>query len=467
MPIAISRRGLLSSGAATVSLLAFGSTPLLAQSGQGDAEVAQGIREVAEPLPAVTDPEFARLIDRYAGAKVVLLGEASHGTDEFYRARTAITERLVREHGFTVVALEADWPDAARMDAYVRGREPLPAPDTPFPRFPVWMWRNQAVEDLMARLRAFNEETAEPERQVGIYGLDLYSLPSSMDAVMEYARRHDPEALAEIQTRYGCLAPYVDDPASYGAMARGPAADTCAQDVASVAEEVLTRRLGEVEGSEPAVFDAFMNARVVAASEAYYRAMYEGSVASWNLRDTHMFETLQRVLEARGPEAKAVIWAHNSHIGDARATGMGAMGEHNLGQLSRQEWGEDAVLIGFGTDHGTVTAATAWDSAPETMEVNPSLPGSWGALMNEVGLESFFLDLQALPAPLQEALTNERIERFIGVLYLRETELPSHYISSALVREYDGYIWIGETAAVEPLTQADFENLPEGHPFAL
>ena len=269
MPIALSRRGLLSSGAATVSLLAFGSGPLLAQSEGGNTEVAQAIGEVAEPLPAVTDPEFARFVDRYADAKVVLLGEASHGTSEFYRARTAITERLVREHGFTVVGLEADWPDAARMDAYVRAREPLPTPDTPFPRFPVWMWRNQAVEDLMARLRAFNEETAEPERQVGIYGLDLYSLPSSMDAVMDYARRHDPEALAEIQARYGCLAPYVEDPASYGAMARGPAADTCAQDVASVAEEVLTRRLGEVEGSDPAVFDAFMNARVVAASEAY------------------------------------------------------------------------------------------------------------------------------------------------------------------------------------------------------
>ena len=460
-------RVLFRSGAAMLSVLALGGTPLLAQTEPGDAEIAQQIRAAVEPLPAVTDPDFARFVDRYADAKVVLMGEASHGTDEFYRARSAMTERLVREHGFTVVAVESDWPDAARIDAHIRGHEALPSSETPFPRFPVWMWRNRAVEDLVGRLRAFNEGTTEPDRQVGFYGLDLYSLPSSMDAVVEYARRHDPEVLEEIRTRYGCLAPYAEDPASYGAMVRGPVADSCARDVSSVAEDVLTRRLGEIEASDRALFDAFMNARVVAASEAYYRAMYEGSVASWNLRDTHMFETLQRVLEAHGPDAKAVVWAHNSHIGDARATGMGAMGEHNLGQLSRQEWGEAAVSIGFGTDRGTVTAATEWGGASETMTVIPSLPGSWGALMNEVGVENFFLDLRTLPAALEEALTDERIERFIGVLYMRETELPSHYIPSSLVREYDGYVWLGETTAVEPLSQADLESLPEGHPLGL
>jgi erythromycin esterase-like protein len=195
--------------------------------------------------------------------------------------------------------------------------------------------------------------------------------------------------------------------------------------------------------------------------------MYEGSVASWNLRDTHMFETLKRVLGTRGDGAKAVIWAHNSHIGDARTTGMGAMGEVNLGQLAREEWGEGAVLIGFGTDRGAVTAATAWNSAPETLEVNTSLPGSWGALMREAGPDRFLLDLRQIEGLLAEALAAERIERYIGVLYMRQTELPSHYVASAIGQEYDAYIWFEETRAVEPVPLEEIEVLPEEHPFAL
>ncbi len=372
----------------------------------------------------------------------------------------------MREHGFTVVAVEADWPDAARIDAYIRSLEALPSPDTPFPRFPAWMWRNRAVEDLMARLKAFNEEVQDPARQAGFYGLDLYSLPSSMDAVEEFARRHDPAALAEIRDRYGCLVPWADDPQRYGAAARAPA-DSCAADVASVVEEVLGARLGEVELSNRALFDAVMNARVVAASEAYHRAMYEGSVASWNLRDTHMFETLQRVLAAHGEGAKAVVWAHNSHIGDARATGLGAMGELNLGQLAREAWGEEAVLIGFGTDRGTVTAATAWDGPPQTLDVIPSLPGSWGAVLREVGPERFLLDLRGTEPALRDALSEARLERFIGVVYLRETELASHYIPSAIGREYDALIWLEDTRAVEPLPVDALRALPDGHPFAV
>lgn len=462
----LSRRSLLHGCAAALLSVLSGAAALAQDPGQTPvAELAEIIAAAAEPLPPIADPDFAAFIDRFAGAKVILLGEASHGTDEFYRARTAITERLVREHGFTIVAVEADWPDAARIDAHIRGLAALPAPDTPFPRFPIWMWRNRAVEDLMARLRAFNEEVEDPAREVGFYGLDLYSLPSSMDAVEEFAQRHDPAVLEEVRARYGCLAPWVEEPESYGALVRGPAADTCAADVTSVIDEVLGARLGEVEASDRALFDAVMNARVVAASEAYYRAMYEGSVASWNLRDTHMFETLQRVLEAHGEGAKAVVWAHNSHIGDARATGMGAMGEINLGQLAREEWGEEAVLIGFGTDRGTVTAATAWEGAPESMDVIPSLAESWGAAMRDAGPDHFLLNLRAADEALAEALSEERIERFIGVLYLRESELMSHYIPSAIGQEYDAYIWLDETQAVEPLPLEELEALPEGHPF--
>jgi erythromycin esterase-like protein len=440
---------------------------MMARAQDEDPALARLLSTAAEPLPALDDPGFGAFIDRYAQARVVLLGEASHGTDEFYRARTAITERLVREHGFTVVAVEADWPDSARIDAHIRAREALPSPDAPFPRFPTWMWRNRAVENLIDRLRVINREITDPTRQVSFHGLDLYSLPSSMDAVEEFARRHDPEALEEIRARYGCLAPWAESPESYGAVVRGPAADTCAADVTSVVEEVLGARLGDLEGADPALFDAVMNARVVAASEAYYRAMYEGSVASWNLRDTHMFETLRLAMEARGESAKAIVWAHNSHIGDARATGMGAMGEINLGQLAREEWGEGAVLVGFGTDRGTVTAATEWDAPPQTLEVVPSLPDSWGALMREVGPDRFVLDLRATEGPLREALSEPRIERFIGVLYLRQTERPSHYIETRLADEYDAFVWIEETRAVEPLTLEALRGLPEDHPLGV
>ena len=463
------RRSLLQGGtAAFLTSQLCGRSALAQNAGQEpDTALADLIEAAAEPLPDISDPEFARFIDRFADAKVVLLGEASHGTDEFYRARTAITERLIREHGFTVVAVEADWPDAARIDAYIRGLEALPSTDTPFPRFPSWMWRNRAVEDLIGRMRDFNEQTQDSAREVGFYGLDLYSLPSSMDAVEEFAKRHDPAALEEVRARYGCLAPWADDPEGYGAVLRGPAADTCAADVTSVIDEVLGARLGEVEISNRAFFDAVMNARVVAASAAYYRAMYEGSVASWNLRDTHMFDTLKRVLEAHGQGAKAVIWAHNSHIGDARATGMGAMGEINLGQLAREEWGDAAVLIGFGTDRGTVTAARAWNGSPVTMEVIPSVPGSWGAVMREVGPDRFLLDLRGVGGSLAQALGEQRVERFIGVLYLRETERVSHYISSSISKEYDAFIWLEETRAVEPLLPEELEALPTMHPFAL
>lgn len=467
----LARRSLLKGGAASLAALAAGrhATPALAQSElpQADQRIASLLQATAEPLLPLDEEGFAGFIDRYADARVILLGESTHGTDEFYRARAAITERLAREHGFNVVAVEADWPDAARIDAYVRGNTDLPSATTPFQRFPVWMWRNRAVRDFVDRLHDLNQGIAEPEHRVGFYGLDLYSLPSSMDAVIEFVRRHEPAALDEVRARYGCLAPWVDDPAAYGAMARAPGVDSCAEDVVSMIDEVLRDRLRFIEASDAALFDALRNARVVAASEAYYRAMYEGSVASWNLRDTHMFETLQAVMAARGPEAKAVVWAHNSHIGNAAATGMGLRGEINIGQLCREAYGEEAVLIGFGTDRGTVTAASDWGGPTETMEVRPSLPDSWGALMREAGAERFFLDLRGAPDPLDEALTLPRPERFIGVIYRPGTERVSHYVEAALSRQFDGYVWFEETRAVEPLPAVELEAMPQTYPFAL
>ncbi|HEV2121990.1 MAG TPA: erythromycin esterase family protein, partial [Chloroflexota bacterium] len=310
---AMGRRTLLKGGAASIVSLAVAqaTVPALAQPSETqimeaiERQMIALIERVAEPLPDIADAGFARFIDRFADSKVILLGESTHGTDEFYRARAAITERLVREHGFNIVALEADWPDAARIDAYVRGHSEVPSPITPFQRFPTWMWRNRAVRAFVDRLHDINRDIEKRERKAGVYGLDLYSLPSSMDAVVDFFQRHDPEALEGVRKRYGCLAPWVDDLATYGALARTPRLDSCAKDVVSVIKDVLNERLAHIHASDVALFDALQNARVVAASEAYYRAMYESSVASWNLRDMHMFETLEAVLEARGPEAKA------------------------------------------------------------------------------------------------------------------------------------------------------------------
>lgn len=427
-------------------------------------DLTAAIAAAALPLPPIADAAFAEFIDDHAHARVILLGESTHGTDEFYRARAAITERLVERHGFTVVAAEADWPDAGRIDAYIRGRTDLPAALTPFQRFPAWMWRNRAVRDLVDRLHRINEGRGDAARKVGFYGLDLYSLPSSMDAVIGFVERYRPEALTEVRGRYGCLAPWLEEPGVYGALALSQRIDTCADAVLSVIDDMLARRMEFIGASDRAFFDALRNARVVAASEAYYRAMHEGSVQSWNLRDRHMFDTLQAVLTARGPQAKAVVWAHNSHIGNAAATGMGRMGEINIGQLAKEAYGEAAVTIGFGTDRGTVTAASDWGGPAETKRVRPSLAGSWGAALRGAG-PRFFLrtaGVDALRGPDAWLL-----ERYIGVIYRPESERYSHYIEAEMGGQFDGYVWLDETTAVEPIPGPELQGMPETYPFAL
>ena len=467
MPLtSIRRRQLLAVGAAALAAVPFGR--LLAQEqGPADEDAAlAAVRSQAEELPPIEDEQFAAFIDRFADARVVLLGEESHGTDEFYRARAAITKRLVQQHGFNIVALEADWPDAARMDAYVRQHVLMPSLASPFVRFPAWMWRNHAVAEFLEDLRAINSEKADPAEQAGIYGLDLYSLPSSMDAVVGFLDRSNPEAAAEARERYGCLAPWVETPETYGAMAWSGEADSCSEDVASVIGEVLGRRLDFIGSSDQALFDAVQNARVVASAEAYYRSMYEGSVASWNLRDTHMFETLEAVLAARGPDAKAVVWAHNSHVGIASATQMGEQGEINIGQLVRERYGSAAVSIGFGTNTGQVTAADAWNAPGETKDVRPALPQSVGELMREAGPDRFVIDLREHAGQAGSPLREPRLERFIGVIYLPETERQSHYAQARLAEQFDAYLWLERTGAVEPLTVEQMQALPATHPFS-
>jgi len=434
--------------------------------------VPEMIAEAAEPLPAFGDPGFGRLFDRFADRRVVLLGEASHGTAEFYRARAAITRHLVEHHGFAIVAVEADWPDAAAVDRHVRqdGARRAAGADAepPFQRFPTWMWRNTEVAAFIGWLGRHNAGVAQPERRAGFHGLDIYNMSGSIAAVLAYLDGVDPEAARIARERYGCLTPWQNEPATYGRAVLSGAHRKCEEAVVAQLRELLQRRLDYEAGDGEGFLDAAQNARLVASAERYYRVMYYGGAASWNLRDSHMFETLGHLLEARGPQAKAVVWAHNSHIGDARFTDMGqTRDELNIGQLSREAWGEKVALIGFGTHTGTVAAATDWDGEMEVKRVRPSHRDSYERLCHDAGVPRFLLDLHGDPA-LRARLLEQRLERFIGVIYRPETELGSHYAAASLPQQFDAWVWFDETGAVVPLGPEHARpGTPETWPFGL
>lgn len=435
-----------------------------------DAARAQTVAEACELLPDIDDPAFAEAFDRFADARIVLLGEASHGTSEYYRARAAITRRLIEQHGFTIVAVEADWPDGAAIDRYVRHRPAISAPDEPpFRRFPTWMWRNHEVAAFADWLRTHNEER-EPAARAGFFGLDLYSLHSSIRAVLAYLDRVDPRAAAIARERYGCLGPFGSDPASYGRMAVSEGYRQCEQAVIEQLRHLLEKARDYAAEDGEDFLDATQNARLVANAEAYYRAIYYGAAESWNLRDRHMFDTLDLLLQSRGAASKAVVWAHNSHIGDARATEMGqSRGELNIGQLCREEYGSEACSIGFGTHGGTVMAATNWGGEMEVKRVNPSRPGSYEALFHETGHARALLDLREGERPDARArLMEPRLERFIGVIYRPDTERWSHYTSASLPEQFDAWVWFDETTALSPIGEGHVaEDMPETWPFGL
>jgi len=415
--------------------------------------IAHLIREACQPITGIDDLELGPLLDQIGDARVVLLGEATHGTSEFYRMRTRITAELVMRRGFNVVAIEGDWPDAARVDHHVRGLK-FPLRDAlPFTRFPAWMWRNREVVELITWLKSHNEVTKDPRRRVGFHGLDLYSLYKSLDAVLHYLDDVDPKAAKIARERYACLSPWERDPALYGRAAITEGYARCERPVVEVLRDLLEHRLDYAKADGDRFFDAASNAHLVAAAEEYYRVMYYGGPASWNLRDQHMFDTLERLLSFRGPDAKAVVWAHNSHVGDARATEMGAArGEHNIGQLCRQAFGDEVFSIGFGTHTGTVAAATDWDGPMQIKRVRPSHPASYERLCHDAGVPAFLLALRH-PArdSVREELGSPRLERAIGVIYRPETELQSHYFQAALPWQFDAYVWFNETRAVAAL----------------
>jgi erythromycin esterase-like protein len=439
-----------------------------------DAALARAVRQAVRPLSGALD-DYDPLIERIGNCRLVLIGEASHGTHEFYRERAVITKRLIAEKGFSAVAVEADWPDAYRVNRYVRGDSQDPdSVDalSGFQRFPAWMWRNADVLDFVGWLRAHNDRLPAGDRNVGFYGLDLYSLHASMEAVLSFLDKVDPEGARQARRRYACFDHFGGDAQAYGHAAELGLTRSCEDEAVGQLLELrraaaeYARRDGRLAPDD--FFYAEQNARLVANAEEYYRSMFRGRVLSWNLRDRHMAETLEALmayLSASGSPAKIVVWEHNSHLGDAGATEMGASGEWNVGQLVRERYGTEAVLVGFTTNEGTVTAASNWHGVAERKRVRPALPGSYEALFHEAGFARFYLPLgKENPVP---GLREPRLERAIGVIYLPETERASHYFYASLPDQFDALLHIDRTRAVEPLERsAEWERgeVPETFP---
>lgn len=431
--------------------------------------LAREIRARAQPFRSIDLADFEPLLGRIGDARLVLIGEATHGTSEFYRMRERLTRALISKKDFAFVAIEGDWPDAARIDHYVRHFEYRASEWTAFARFPTWMWRNEEVRSFVDWLRQHNAGL-EPRRRTAFHGLDLYSMHNSIRSVLDYLDDVDPHAAQIARERYGCLTPWQSDPATYGRAALTGRYRSCEKEVASMLAGILARRQEYALRDGERYLDAVQNARLVTNAERYYRTMYYGSRASWNLRDSHMFETLNALLNFYGQDSKAVIWAHNSHVGDASATEMGVRGEHNIGQLCREQFEDRAYLIGFGTDRGSVAAASDWDGPMQIKSVRPSLKGSYEHRFHqtseELGEANYFLPMRAYPS-MQDALRKPRLQRAIGVIYRPETELASHYFQTVLPRQFDEYIWLDETRAVTPLATADVAGMPETYPFGL
>jgi erythromycin esterase-like protein len=431
------------------------------------------LRDQAWPLD---EAGVELLLDHVGDARIVLIGEASHGTHEFYEQRARITKELIGKRGFVAVAAEADWPDAWRLNRYVRSEGSDPDAERglgDFVRFPSWMWRNRVVLAFAEWLRERNTGLP-PRARAGFFGLDVYSLRSSVEAVLGYLKDADPAAYERARDRYSCLDHTADDGQRYGYRTKLGLDPSCEDDVVAQLLDLRSRSSEylSLDGrrAEDAYFYAEQNARVVANAEAYYRAMFGPSAESWNLRDTHMADTLDALvayLGSRTAEPKVVVWAHNSHVGDARATALGAAGELNIGQLARQRHPGDTYIIGFTTYTGTVTASSDWGGIAERKHVRPALAKSYEDVLHRAGLDAHVLTMDGAAS---DELHDVRLERAIGVIYRPETERASHYFGARLAEQFDAVIHIDETHAVEPLERTstwEEGELPETYPWAV
>jgi erythromycin esterase-like protein/predicted phosphoribosyltransferase len=461
-------------------LLRAGSTTRRAAPAMRGPAEAAAIRSDATPTDDGV-PAGDALLNLIGDAHVVLIGEASHGSHEFYAARARMTERLIQEKGFCAVAAEADWPDSYRVNRYVRGHgDDATAEESlrGFERFPTWMWRNTVVVDFVGWLREHNGQVSNQRRKAGFYGLDIYSLYRSIHEVISYLDRVDPAAAARARARYACFDHFAgDEGQTYGFAAAFGAGASCEQEVVDQLVD-LRHHAGEYarqDGllAEDEVFYAEQNARTVQGAEAYYRSMFGGRVPSWNLRDRHMLNTLEALQEhlgrQRGEPAKIVVWAHNSHVGDARATETAARGELNIGLLMRARHAEDCRILGFTTYTGTVTAADDWGGPAQRKWVRPALKGSVEELFHEAGQPEFLISFDSA-SHAAEALRPARLQRAIGVIYRPETERQSHYFRARVADQFDAVVHIDDTRAVEPLERtARWEEgeVPETYPFAV
>lgn len=428
------------------------------------------IADACEPFEDLEAADLQALLGRIGDARVVLIGEATHGTSEFYRMRARITRELIRQRGFNIVAIEGDWPDTSRIDQFVRDWKGEELRTPRFSRFPTWRWRNREMRDFVDWLAAHNRQQVDERAQVSVHGLDLYSLYNSIGVVLDYLDRVDPEAARAARVRYGCFSPWEMDPATYGRAAVSGRTPDCERQVVATLQRLLEKQTPYRAMDGEAFFDAERNATVVRDAERYYRAMYRGSRESWNLRDQHMFDTLLAVLDHRGSASKAVVWAHNSHVGNAAATEMGVRGELNIGELARKKLGRAAYAIGFGTHTGTVAAASNWEEPVEFMGVRPSHEDSYERLCHDTEIPSFLLPLREGsqgPGATREALLAPHLERAIGVIYRPDSELVSHYFQAALPAQFDEYIWFDESWALHPLEVEEMKGLPETYPFGL
>ena len=419
-----------------------------------------GLRQHLHALPSAA-AEDPLLVEQLSRARLALLGEASHGTHEFYDFRAALSRRLIQHYGFKAVAIEGDWPDALRADRFVRDN-PSDDDEDPdaalgsFERFPRWLWRNSDVTAFIAWLRIHNLQREE-RMHCGFYGLDLYSMHASMRAVIEYLDDNDPDAAARARDRYACFDHVQADPQQYGLQAHLGVGPKCETEVVAQLVDLQLRKLAR-SGRSPAGdawFHAVQQAHVVRNAEQYYRMMFAGRTASWNLRDTHMADTLDLLADhlGDGEPARLIVWAHNSHVGDARATEMGDDGQLTLGQIARQRHPREVALVGFTTHEGSVIAAHDWDEPAQRMRVRPSLPGSWEELFHETGLARFYVTGADMKRVVGEGA--ERLQRAIGVVYRPATERRSHYLHARLADELDVVIHIDSTRGVEPLDPID------------
>lgn len=441
---------------------------LLTSEPRGETrELCHLVARIALPLEKPMD--LNPLLDRIGNARYVLLGEASHGTSEYYQWRAQISQRLIREKGFSFIAVEGDWPDCYRVNRYIKGfsdtgadaHEVLDA----FNRWPTWMWANEEIVQLAEWLREHNAGLSD-NKKVGFFGLDVYSLWESLYAVLGYLRKYDPSLLWAARRAFQCFEPFGEDPQHY-ARSTVLVPSSCENEVVSLLKELHAKKPQYCSENREGYFTTEQNALVVKNAEAYYRAMVRGGPESWNIRDRHMTETLERLIEQHGPNSKAIIWEHNTHIGDARATDMADEGMVNVGQIIREQHCDDGVfLVGFGSHHGTVIAGKDWEAPMEEMRVPGGREGSWEDVLHRAGAVDKLLLLEDMQD--NDNCFTERGHRAIGVVYHPEYEHLGNYVPTVLPRRYDAFCYFDETHALHPLhLHPSLEKIPETYPWGV